>query len=86
MKELKIIRNDIDRLDKIILDALAQRIVAAKKAGEIKRSAGLKIYDPEREAQILLELEDVASEYNLDKVFIQNIFKIIIKKCREEQL
>ena len=51
--ELNELRDQIDAVDKQMLDLLAQRLALVEKVGEVKSEHGLPIYVPEREAAML---------------------------------
>lgn len=55
--ELKKLRNKIDRIDKIILDALSRRAEITFRIAKLKRKQGKTIYSPDREREILDRLE-----------------------------
>ena len=78
-KELSKFREQIDLIDKKIIDLISQRGSLAKEVGTLKND-GI-IYKPEREAQIFSALK----KYNkgpLKPESIVNIFKAIISNCR----
>lgn len=50
---LTAVRARIDRCDRTIVSALAQRARLAQAAGEAKRTDGAPVYDPAREAEVL---------------------------------
>ena len=78
-KELIKIREEIDSIDKEIIDLISRRGSLAKEVGLLKNDG--VIYKPEREAQILGSLK----KYNkgpLKAESIVNIFKAIISNCR----
>ena len=51
--ELNALRDQIDAVDKKILDLLAQRLSLVEQVGEVKSTHGLPIYAPDREAAML---------------------------------
>ena len=78
-KELSKFRQEIDHIDKKIIDLISKRGALAKEVGSLKGDG--VIYRPEREAQILATLK----KYNkgpLKSESIVNIFKSIISNCR----
>lgn len=48
--ELTALRDQIDEVDKALLDLLARRMALVAEVGEVKSKYGLPIYVPEREA------------------------------------
>ncbi|ECW4957074.1 bifunctional chorismate mutase/prephenate dehydrogenase, partial [Salmonella enterica subsp. enterica serovar Enteritidis] len=51
--ELTALRDQIDDVDKALLNLLAKRLELVAKVGEVKSRFGLPIYVPEREASML---------------------------------
>ncbi|MEF1298313.1 chorismate mutase, partial [Vibrio parahaemolyticus] len=51
--ELNALRDQIDAVDKQMLELLAQRLALVEKVGEVKSEHGLPIYAPDREAAML---------------------------------
>jgi chorismate mutase-like protein len=45
-------RNKIDSLDEQIVQLISQRAAAAKAIGELKRTANLPVYEPNREQHV----------------------------------
>ena len=55
-EELLPLRNKIDGLDSELVRLLNERAEVAKAIGEIKAKAGLPVYRPEREAEVLKKI------------------------------
>lgn len=55
-EELLPLRNKIDGLDSELVRLLNERAEVAKEIGEIKARAGLPVYRPEREAEVLRKI------------------------------
>ena len=55
-EELLPLRNKIDGLDSELVRLLNERAEVAKEIGEIKARAGLPVYRPEREAEVLKKI------------------------------
>lgn len=51
--ELTALRDQIDEVDKALLDLLAKRLHLVAEVGEVKSRHGLPVYVPEREAAML---------------------------------
>ena len=49
--ELTALRDQIDEVDKALLELLARRMSLVAEVGEVKSKYGLPIYVPEREAR-----------------------------------
>jgi len=79
--DLPQLREGIDRVDAQILGLLGERAELVKQIGEVKRRAGLPIYDPERERQVLARLAEQAPA-SIDPEFVQRVFERIIDESR----
>jgi len=82
MERIEVLRREIDGIDKGILELLEERVKAAKKIGEIKRGEGMEIEDVEREERIL---DNILNSTNLDKEFVEDLFRKIIEYCKNEE-
>ena len=52
-------RKRIDELDRKLVDLLSQRAKAAHEIGKLKLRAGMPIYEPERERNVLSNVQSV---------------------------
>ena len=77
------IREHIDEIDMEILRLMETRADMAIKIGRIKKIDAIDILDPKREDDIL---ERMASKTTLDREFIRNLFKSIIRYCRSREI
>lgn len=86
-QELKLIRDEIDKLDYQIHDLINERAKLALKVLAVKvkyGEANIQFERPERERLILERIR----EYNqgpLDENTIERIFQTIIRECRDLQ-
>lgn len=81
-EQLKLIRDQIDSIDKQILDLICDRARCANKVAEVKSAsvADPIFYRPEREAQVLRRLMEVNEGPLPDKAVAQ-LFREIISAC-----
>lgn len=75
------IRNEIDSFDDDLLRIFNQRAALALKIGEIKKSSGLPVYDPEREKNIFLRMKK-ENPGPLDDQAIVRLFERVIDESR----
>lgn len=75
--ELLKLRNDIDRLDREILERLAERARNAQRIGEVKKG---NLYRPDREAQVLRRIAD-ENPGPLPAHAVQRVFREIMSAC-----
>ncbi|MEZ9075483.1 bifunctional chorismate mutase/prephenate dehydrogenase [Vibrio cyclitrophicus] len=73
--ELKELRDQIDVVDKQMLDLLAQRLALVEKVGEVKSEHGLPIYVPEREAAMLASRRQEAEKIGVPPQLIEDILR-----------
>lgn len=80
-KTLAQLRTEIDAVDRQLLAALNQRAQLAGEVGEIKRVEGSAVYRPEREAQVIRQLQD-GNAGPLKPESISHIWREIMSACR----
>lgn len=74
-------RVEIDRLDEMLLDLLNRRAVCAIEIGRIKREAGLPVYSPSREEEVISHVTRL-NEGPLDREAVRRLFERIIDESR----
>ncbi|MBC7657548.1 MAG: prephenate dehydratase [Frankiaceae bacterium] len=79
--KLKPLREQIDAIDKQILDLLAQRANVAQAVGHVKAETNAPVFRPEREAQVLRGVAERNPGPLKDKD-LQVIFREIMSACR----
>lgn len=75
------LRNRIDLLDETLVRMLNARAACALEIGRLKRADGIPIYQPDREAQVL----DNVQRFNngpLDQAAMRRLFERIIDEAR----
>jgi chorismate mutase / prephenate dehydratase len=83
VKQLKSLRNTIDKIDGKIMKLLEKRQAAVLKIGGMKSKTDLPIRDRVREEEIIGRLTDASAA--LDKGFIRRLFAEIMKESRRMQ-
>ncbi|MDB5763284.1 MAG: pheA [Herminiimonas sp.] len=79
--KLKPLREQIDALDKQILDLLNRRARVAQDVGHLKAEINAPVFRPEREAQVLRNVAE-RNPGPLDGTDVQTIFREIMSACR----
>lgn len=69
------LRDQIDAVDKQIIDLLAERLRLVGEVGEVKTKHGLPIYVPEREAEMLAKRRDEAEKKGVPANLIEDILR-----------
>jgi chorismate mutase len=82
MRTLDELRDDIDRVDEVIVRLLNERARVAVEIGRIKKEQGIAIYQPEREKQVLAHVRGIAVEGPLGPDAIARLFERIIDEAR----
>jgi chorismate mutase/prephenate dehydratase len=80
-KDLAQLRAEIDQVDRELLALLNKRATFANEVGEIKRVEGSPVYRPEREAQVINNLQ-AANPGPLKERNVANIWREIMSACR----
>jgi chorismate mutase-like protein len=76
------LRNDIDRVDEVLVRLLNERARVACEIGKLKKAQGVDLYQPEREKQVLDHVRNVATEGPLGPEAIARLFERIIDEAR----
>ena len=81
------LRNRIDVIDDQLVRLLNVRVACAVEVGRLKHEAGLPIYQPEREAQVLAKVKQSATELSgpLTAEAVVRIFERIIDEARRAE-
>lgn len=75
------LREQIDAIDRRLLELLAERLAVVHKVGDQKRKKGLPVYDPKREDALLSSLVARAPA-SLDERAVRAIFEAIVSQSR----
>ncbi|WED22417.1 bifunctional chorismate mutase/prephenate dehydrogenase [Vibrio sp. JC009] len=73
--ELNELRDQIDAVDKQMVELLAQRLALVEKVGEVKSEHGLPIYAPDREAAMLASRREEAEKRGVPPQLIEDILR-----------
>jgi len=76
------LRDDIDRVDEVLVRLLNERARVACEIGRMKKAQGIDVYQPEREKQVLEHVRSVGSEGPLGADAIARLFERIIDEAR----
>lgn len=78
--ELTALRDQIDEVDKALLDLLAKRLQLVAEVGEVKSRYGLPIYVPEREAAMLASRRQEAQALGVPADLIEDVLRRIMRE------
>ena len=82
MPTLDDLRDDIDRVDEVLVRLLNERARVACEIGRLKKDLGIEVYQPEREKQVLAHVRGIAAEGPLGADAIARLFERIIDEAR----
>ena len=74
-------RRKIDEIDSKLVELFNERSKCAIEIGKIKHAEHLRVYDPEREREILKRIK-AANQGPLDDESLQRLFERVIDECR----
>jgi chorismate mutase len=80
-RDLDALREEIDRLDERLVELLSARAACALEIGRVKKAAGLPVYQPAREAEVLGHVQRV-NRGPLDDGALRRLFERIIDEAR----
>ena len=78
------LRTKIDKCNKKIINAIAERFSITRKIGKFKAKHSLPSTDKSREKIVLDNVKQIAKSKNLNEEMIEKIFKIIMKEVVKE--
>jgi chorismate mutase len=81
MSRLDELRRRIDDIDEQLVKLLSARAQCALQIGHEKRSAGLEVYQPSREAEVLGHVQRINTG-PLDNEAVKRLFERIIDEAR----
>ncbi|MDY0221690.1 MAG: bifunctional chorismate mutase/prephenate dehydrogenase [Desulfobacterium sp.] len=83
--EIKIFRDNIDRIDRQILELIAQRMDQVEKVVALKKTHNIPVYHPAREEDLISKLRTQASGAGVDPEFIEEMYRVILRNSRIRQ-
>jgi chorismate mutase len=76
--ELLRLRASIDNLDAALVHLLAERFTCTQQVGRLKARHGMPPADPQREAQQITRLRQLAEESRLDPEFAEKFLNFVV--------
>ncbi|MEA2036189.1 MAG: chorismate mutase [Nanoarchaeota archaeon] len=83
--KIKQVRRHIDRIDTVIITALAERMSLMPDIGEYKKENNIPIFDEDREVAIMKSLKATAKNEGLDEGFVEEVFLSIFNEAKRIQ-
>ena len=78
------LREEIDRIDREIIDLLCKRFETVEEVAKLKKETNTDIEDGKREAEIIKNCK-AESHGNLDEDFIEKLMRLIIDQSKKVQ-
>ncbi len=78
-------RKRIDEIDDQILNALIERVNVCKAIGQAKKKQGKPVKDALREKELLNRLKKKASQFDLNPVQVEAVYREIVNMCSAVQ-
>ena len=82
MATLEDLRRDIDRVDEVLVRLLNERARCVCEIGLLKKDAGVEVYQPDREKDVLRHVRELACEGPLGPDAVARLFERIIDEAR----
>ena len=84
---LESLRDEIDKIDEVIVRLLDRRARCAYAIGRVKKENGLPIYEPQREASVIARVKELNIKLGgpLDEHAIGRLYERIIDEARRIQ-
>jgi len=82
---IKKIRQHIDRIDMVLITAMAERLSLMPEIAQYKKEKDIPIFDEAREVQIMGRLKKIAKENGLEEGFVEEIFLSIFNEAKRIQ-
>lgn len=83
--KIKQARRHIDRIDTVIITALAERMSLIPDIAEYKKKRNIPVFDEKREVEIMKNLKRIAKEQGLDEGFVEEVFLSIFNEAKRIQ-
>jgi chorismate mutase len=84
---LEALRDEIDKIDEVIVRLLDSRARCAYAIGRVKQTQGLAIYEPQREARVIARVKELNAKLGgpLDEPAIVRLYERIMDEARRIQ-
>ncbi len=83
--EIKKLRNNIDEIDKQILNLVSKRKTEVEKVVCLKKECNIPVYHPAREEDLISRLRTQAEKAGVDPEFMEELYRVILRNSRVNQ-
>ena len=80
---LETLRQELDRIDQVLVDVLAERVRVAERVGSVKATAGALPWEPGREAEIVRRAVTAARAAGIPEEGVRHVFWSVLEYCRD---
>jgi len=85
MNQLDQFRQEIDTLDRQIIEALGKRFEVCRRVAHFKKAENIPMMQPGRVEEVKKNRQEVGVKYSVDVNFMLNLYDLIIQEsCRIE--
>jgi len=81
MDEIPKLRKKVDEIDDQVLKALCQRVKICKAIGDAKKKQGKSIRDISRENAVYTRIKEKSTQFQLNPVQIEQVYREIVNMC-----
>ncbi len=85
MRDIKVLRKDLDEIDRQIVFLIEKRYNISSEVAEYKIANSKKVYDKKREDEVILSRKNSLNNHKYDS-FIVELYEKIMEQSREIQL
>ena len=85
MRDIKILREEIDRIDSEIVSLIEERYNISKEVAEFKRKNNIEVLDAAREDAVIFSRKEKLNNHEYDE-YISALYKKIMEQSRDIQL
>ncbi|MCW8172484.1 chorismate mutase [Natrialba swarupiae] len=79
------LREEIETIDREIVELIAQRTYVADAIAQVKEEQGLPTTDESQEQQVMDRAGDNADQFDVDANLVKAIFRLLIELNKAEQ-
>ena len=80
MKDLQVLRAEIDQLDEQLWEIIGKRADVVRQVGEWKHQYGEQVVQPERWQQVLQHCQTLARQHGLSEAVVHEVMEAIHKE------
>lgn len=82
---LEELREEIETIDRELVELVAQRTYVAESVAAVKAEQGLPTTDASQEEQVIERARENADHFDLDEEIVADVFRLLIELNKKEQ-